>query len=69
MRKQKMAYESPEISVTKVELESPICSGSVEFAGPDNKGITIKNQSYAEGSEANDFSKESWDIQTTTTEN
>lgn len=36
MEKEKLNYESPEITVTRVELESSICNGSVEFQNPNN---------------------------------
>lgn len=63
--KRKKDYESPQITVTFVELENAICAGSVDFVGPDDKqGVVIQNQSYATGEESlNDFSNsDAWTI-------
>lgn len=43
MVKKKQSYESPDIKVTHVELESSICAGSVDFK-QDEEGATIQAQ-------------------------
>lgn len=61
----KKDYESPQVTVTFVELENAICAGSVDFVGPDDKqGVYINNQSYATDGDANDFSETPWEINT-----
>lgn len=58
MQKMKLTYESPQITATKVELESSICAGSVEFGGKKEK-IDIESQEVATV-ENNDFSGAAW---------
>lgn len=63
MGKKKQAYESPAITETKVELESSICSGSVDITaqsptgGADIEAQTVNTDFGAN----NDFSNEGWD--------
>ena len=42
--KKKKIYEQPETAVTRVELESPICSGSVDITNNGDAGIAIESQ-------------------------
>lgn len=63
--KKKKLYEQPETAVTNVELESPICSGSVQFGGDAEKNVSINNQSVTDA--GNDFSNETWTIDHTQT--
>lgn len=51
----KKDYESPDIQVTKVELESSICSGSVDIQNPDTTTGRIQEQTIN-----NDFNSESF---------
>lgn len=44
MVKKKQPYESPEIKATQVEIESSICSGSVEFENPNESVGKIEAQ-------------------------
>lgn len=70
--KKKKNYEQPETAVTRVELESPICTGSTKFVGEDASGVNISEQTVTTpGSDEvtnhtyNDFSNSQWgsDIQ------
>lgn len=69
--KRKNNYEQPETLVTRVELESPICSGSSNFVGEGEPGVNIANQEVTTPGSAddkrnlNDFSNQQWggDIQ------
>lgn len=43
--KKKKIYEQPESAVTRVELESPICGGSVDITNNrETQGLAIENQ-------------------------
>lgn len=44
--KKKKIYEQPETAVTRVELESPICSGSVDIQNPDSNLGRIEEQKF-----------------------
>lgn len=46
--KRKNNYEQPETLVTRVELESPICSGSAKLTNEGNEGIAIQDQAINE---------------------
>lgn len=64
MVKKKQPYESPEIQVTRVELESSICNGSVDFK--EDPGVKISSQEMvtpgmdSDGKTLNDFTEDSW---------
>ncbi|GEM_PF-2000674 len=64
--KKKKIYEQPETAVTRVELESPICSGSTNFVGEEASGVNIAGQTVTEagkdgnGHSYNDFSGTGW---------
>ena len=61
MVKKKMPYESPDISVTRVELESSICSGSVDIANPDDSQIgQIQEQTVNTDFSSDTFNTGSW---------
>ncbi len=63
MIKNKQPYESPDITVTRVELESSICSGSVDFVGKDKQqGVTISSQQVVDMNGTNDFSSNEWNV-------
>ena len=69
--KKKKNYEQPETAVTRVELESPICTGSTKFVGEGGaSGVNISEQTVTtpdevDGRNLNDFSNSQWgsDIQ------
>lgn len=69
--KKKKNYEQPETAVTRVELESPICTGSTKFVGEGGaSGVNISEQTVTKPEEVdgrylNDFSNSQWgsDIQ------
>lgn len=68
--KKKKNYEQPETAVTRVELESPICTGSTNFVGEKASGVNISAQTVTtpdmvDGRHLNDFSNSQWgsDIQ------
>lgn len=43
--KQKKTYQQPETTVQRVELESPICSGSANITSNNGtEGLSIQNQ-------------------------
>lgn len=42
--KKKKIYEQPESAVKRVELESPICSGSVDITSNHDKALSIESQ-------------------------
>lgn len=64
MKTLKRTYTPPRMDVSEVELESPICSGSVQF-GDREKSIVIEDQSFNAGTE-NDFSGQAWDMDANT---
>lgn len=69
MVKKKQTYESPEIRATRVELESSICAGSVDFGDKQkDKQIDINAQEVATVT-GNDFSGSEWSVDKTTTNN
>lgn len=64
MNKKKL-YEKPQSAVTRVELESPICSGSVDMTAESPHGVgTTAQEINKEFDNANDFTTgadTSWD--------
>lgn len=63
--KKKKNYEQPETVVTRVELESPICSGSTNFVGEEETGVNIASQEVITPDKdgdryLNDFSGTPW---------
>lgn len=66
MEKKRSDYIAPFTEVTRVEVESAICSGSVQFGDGKEKFIVINDQSFNTGTE-NDFSDQAWDMGANTT--
>ncbi len=62
--KGKKFYEQPATAVTRVELESSICGGSVDITvqSPSNEGAQAQAQEVnSDFGNANDFSNGNWD--------
>lgn len=68
MVKKNVTYESPDLEVTRIELESPVCSGSVDITAqaPTGQGISITAQDVnTDFNSNNDFSSgTAWDTNT-----
>lgn len=65
MKTTKKSYKAPETEVTRVEIESEICGGSVEFGKDENApNAIVANQQEVSSSftEANNFSNDVWDM-------
>ncbi len=66
--KMKKTYERPATAVTHIELESPICTGSTNFTGPEGtNGVHVSGQNVItpgkEGNDVlNDFTTTEWGI-------
>lgn len=60
-------YVAPHFSLSIVEVESPICAGSVQFGGPTDKKITINTQDVVDATN-NDFSGSAWEVDNTSSE-
>lgn len=56
----KKNYEQPKSAVTRVELESPICSGSAVIENPGSEGFKIEDQKVNESFDYNPSGSE-WD--------
>lgn len=65
MERKKQIYESPDMTEIRVQLESSICSGSVDFNDKD-KGITVSSQNVADMGGTNDWSTDPWETTVTT---
>lgn len=62
MEKKKKIYEQPKTTVTQVELESPICSGSVSIEAQSPEGISTQAQEVNSSfGDANNFVDDNWD--------
>lgn len=61
MEKKKHTYESPDMTEIRVELESSICSGSVEFGDEQHK-VDIVDQGVNNDLQNNDFSGQEWGV-------
>lgn len=61
MVKKKQPYESPEITATRVELESSICAGSVDIANPNDVNGKIESQKVNTDFGYN-YSNNEWEI-------
>lgn len=66
--KKKKLYQRPQTAVMQVELESPICSGSVMYA-TEEKHVQINNQNFADMNGSNDFSNDAWQVDNTASGN
>lgn len=67
--KMKKTYERPATAVTHVELESPICTGSTNFTGPEGMdGVHVSGQNVitpgkdGDNNTLNDFTSTEWGI-------
>lgn len=61
MEKKKHTYESPDMTEIRVELESSICSGLVEFGDEQHK-VDIVDQGVNNDLQNNDFSGQEWGV-------
>ena len=61
MDQKKHPYAAPRTTLSRVEVESTICSGSVQFGGND-KQVDIQDQQV--NNEIQDFSGEEWNMGT-----
>lgn len=61
MKTQLKNYQSPSTAISRVQLESAICDGSVTYTGPDEKGVQISGQEVAT-TENNDFTGQNWEV-------
>ncbi|MDE6510132.1 MAG: hypothetical protein K2K99_08055 [Muribaculaceae bacterium] len=59
--KGKKIYQQPETVVTRVELESPICSGSVDITVESPNNTSVNAQEVSDFGGANDFYGGTWD--------
>lgn len=66
MMKMKKEYETPLLSVCRVEMESGFCSGSSVVTNPDKASGRIEEHSVNTGF-SGDFSGSSWDTDPTGT--
>lgn len=65
MKTTKKSYMAPETEVTRVEIESEICGGSVEFGKAENDpNAIVANEQGINGDfgKANDFSSDTWEM-------
>lgn len=65
MMKMKKEYESPLLSVRRIEMESGFCSASAEIKNPGPKNAGIEEHSVNSGFSGNfsDVSDGGWDSQ------
>ena len=66
MMKMKKEYETPLLSVCRIEMESGFCSGSSVVTNPDKASGRIEEHSVNTGF-SGDFSGSSWDTDLTGT--
>lgn len=64
MMRIKKDYESPSLSLRRIELESGFCSASAEVTNPNENGGRIDEHSINDGF-GGDFSKSEWDTDPT----
>ncbi len=64
MQRKKNIYESPDMTEIRVELESSICAGSVDFKGEKTEGVAIKDQNVVDMEGTNDWSNDAWITET-----
>lgn len=61
MKLKKKEYESPDMVVSHVEVESPICGASADIANPESKDYgMIESQQVNTGFNSG-YSSETWD--------
>ena len=63
MKKKK--YETPSVSLSRIEVENSICSASAEVTNPDKTSGRIEEHSINDGF-GGDFSGSEWDTDPTT---
>ena len=66
MMKMKKEYETPLLSVCRIEMESGFCSGSSVVTNPDKASGRIEEHSVNSGF-SGDFSESGWDTDPTGT--
>lgn len=64
MMRIKKDYESPSLSLRRIEMESGFCSASAEVTNPDNANGRINEHSINAGF-GGDFSESGWDTDPT----
>lgn len=64
MMKMKKEYETPLLSVCRIEMESGFCSGSAEVTNPDKPSGRIDEHGVNDAFEGN-FSNSGWDTDPT----
>ena len=64
MMRIKKDYESPSLSLRRIEMESGFCSASAEVTNPNENGGRIDEHSINDGF-GGDFSKSEWDTDPT----
>ena len=60
MMRIKKDYESPSLSLRRIEMESGFCNASAQVTNPDNANGRIHEHSINEGF-GGDFSESGWD--------
>lgn len=65
MMRIKKDYESPSLSLRRIEMESGFCSASAEVTNPDSKSGRIDEHSINDDF-GGDFSGSNWDTDPTT---
>ena len=60
MEKKKKHYESPDIKVTQVELESSICSGSIDIQNPNSDQGRIQEHTINTDFSSDSFNSVGW---------
>ena len=64
MMRIKKDYESPSLSLRRIEMESGLCSASADVTNPDNANGRIDEHSINDGF-GGDFSGSEWDTDPT----
>ena len=64
MMRIKKDYESPSLSLRRIEMESGFCNASATVTNPDNANGRIHEHSINDGF-GGDFSKSEWDTDPT----
>ena len=66
MEMKKKKYETPSVSLSRIEVENSICSASAEVTNPDKTSGRIEEHSINTGF-GGDFSESGWDTDPTAT--
>ena len=67
MMKIKKVYESPSLSLRRIELESGFCGASAEVTNPDDATSGRIDEHSVNAGFGGDFSESGWDTDPTTT--